>query len=79
LLTNLKTAIKHPTSIPDSWDLGKHLIQESIKHPEVKSHLKEFSLRVVKTDDVKKESGNLILHVLKDEELKALAGKMLIE
>lgn len=45
----------------------------------MKSELRDFSLRVVRTNDVKSESGDLVKHVLKDDELKYLSGKMLSE
>lgn len=77
LLVNIKGAIKHPESIPDSRDFGKSLINKSFQTQEVKEVLKQSSIKIVKTDAVKKAGGNLVLDVVQSSEMKKSAGELI--
>ena len=69
-LKMIKTAIKHPESIPDSREYGKTITANAFRDSLVREDLKRLSLQVVKHDQTKSASGQFIKTVLVDEKLK---------
>ena len=75
-MTNIKGAIKHKTSVPDSRKFGIDVINESFHDTEVKSALKSFCVIVVKQDEVKSVAGELVKEIIADKGFQSDAGTL---